>query len=126
MYVSTLMAFAPAGYASTSLLRSLSSGAAPLRKYAKRLFRSGTKPMSCTKVEYLSFSWKYAFMAVNEAFRFALASLCFERAWNLMKFGMAIAARMPMIATTIISSMRVKPLCNFFIFDLLLERAIPP
>jgi hypothetical protein len=27
----------------------------------------------------------------------------------LMKFGIAIAARMPMIATTIISSMSVKP-----------------
>src|SRR5437588_9047210 len=48
-------------------------------------------------------------MAVNEALRFAFASLCFERAWNLMKFGIAIAARMPMIATTIISSIRVKP-----------------
>src|SRR5712671_284595 len=75
--------------------------------------------MSCTNVEYLSFSWKYAFMAVNEAFRFAFASLCFDRAWNLMKFGIAIAARMPMIATTIISSMSVKPFCSFFIVVLL-------
>src|SRR5262245_13354296 len=56
-------------------------------------------------------------MAVNEAFRFAFASLCLDRAWNLMKFGIAIAARMPMIATTIISSMRVKPLRRFFICD---------
>ena len=63
---------------------------------------------------YWSFSWMYAFSAVNAAFRFALASLCFERAWNLMKFGMAMAARMPMIATTIISSMRVKPLASLF------------
>src|ERR1700693_2639999 len=46
------------------------------------------------------------------ALRFAFASLCFDRAWNWMKFGMAIAARMPMIATTIISSIRVKPLCR--------------
>jgi len=28
-----------------------------------------------------------------------------------MKFGMAIAAKMPMIATTIINSMSVKPFC---------------
>ena len=56
----------------------------------------------------------YAFSAVKAAFRFAFASLCFERAWNLMKLGMAIAARMPMIATTIISSISVKPLASFF------------
>src|SRR2546421_11388574 len=54
-------------------------------------------------------------MAVNEALRFAFASLCLDRAWNLMKFGIAIAARMPMIATTIISSIRVKPFCSLFI-----------
>src|SRR5436853_387941 len=53
-----------------------------------------------------------AFSAVNNALRFAFASLCFDRAWNLMKFGIAIAARMPMIATTIISSIRVKPFCR--------------
>src|SRR5258708_33935075 len=56
----------------------------------------------------------YAFSAVKAAFKFALASLCLERAWNLMKLGMAMAARMPMIATTIISSMRVKPLARVF------------
>src|SRR5881398_1029574 len=65
-------------------------------------------------VSYLSFSWTYAFSAVKAALRFAFASLCFERAWNLMKLGMAIAARMPMIATTIISSIRVKPFIIFF------------
>src|SRR4051812_38127071 len=65
-------------------------------------------------VENLSFSAAYAFWAVNIAFVFAFASLCFERAWNLVKFGMAIAARMPMIATTIISSMSVKPFMIFF------------
>src|SRR5947199_5984559 len=54
-------------------------------------------------------------MAVNEAFRLAFASLCLDRAWNLMKFGIAIAARMPMIATTIISSISVKPFCSFLI-----------
>src|SRR5712672_3001798 len=89
------------------------------RKYAYRLLRSGSKPTSPVSVEKRSFSWKKAFMAVNEAFRFAFASLCFDRAWNLMKLGIAIAARMPMIATTIISSMSVKPFCSFFIVVLL-------
>src|SRR5713101_9906999 len=71
--------------------------------------RSGTKPISVTTDEYRSFSWWNALIAVKDAFRFTFASLCFDRAWNLMKFGIAIAARMPMIATTIISSMSVKP-----------------
>ena len=54
---------------------------------------------------------------VKKPFKFDLASPCFERAWNLMKFGIAIAARMPMIATTIISSIKVKPaLLRAFIF----------
>jgi hypothetical protein len=30
---------------------------------------------------------------------------------------MAIAAKMPMIAITIINSMRVKPFCNVFMYD---------
>src|SRR5436305_13976553 len=67
------------------------------------------------RLEKRSFSAEKAFCAVNIAFRFAFASLCFERAWNLTKFGMAMAARMPMMATTIISSMRVKPFMIFFI-----------
>src|SRR5436305_4158250 len=66
------------------------------------------------RLEKRSFSAEKAFCAVNIAFRFAFASLCFERAWNLTKFGMAMAARMPMIATTIISSIRVKPFIIFF------------
>src|SRR6266850_3223804 len=79
------------------------------RKYAYRLLRSGSKPTSPVSDEKRSFSWKNAFCAVNTALRFAFASLCFDRAWNLMKFGIAIAARMPMIATTIINSISVKP-----------------
>ena len=47
---------------------------------------------------------------MNTAFRLVFASDCFDFAWNLMKFGTAMAARMPMMATTIISSMSVKPL----------------
>src|SRR6266404_2635861 len=87
-----------------------------LRKYAYRLLRSGSKPTSPVSDEKRSFSWKNAFCAVKTALRFAFASLCFDRAWNLMKFGIAIAARMPMIATTIISSISVKPFwTSFFI-----------
>jgi hypothetical protein len=37
------------------------------------------------------FSPKYAVSAVKTAFRFVLASDCFDFAWNLRKFGMAIA-----------------------------------
>src|SRR6476659_7350364 len=45
--------------------------------------------------------------------RFVFASDCFDLHWNLRKFGIAMAARIPMIATTIISSTRVKP--SFFV-----------
>jgi hypothetical protein len=40
-----------------------------------------------------------------------LTSDLLARAWNFTKFGIAIAARMPMIATTIINSIRVKARC---------------
>src|ERR1051325_563856 len=39
----------------------------------------------------------------------AIVRFCFERCIAVSRFGMAIAARMPMIATTISSSIRVKP-----------------
>src|SRR6266404_8457735 len=93
-----------------------------LRKYAYRLLRSGSKPTSPVSDEKRSFSWKNAFCAVKTALRFAFASLCFDRAWNLMKFGIAIAARMPMIATTIISSISVKPFCTSFFIGAPLRR----
>ena len=51
---------------------------------------------------------------MKTAFRLVFASDCFERAWKRMKFGIAIAARIPMIATTIISSIRVKPFLDIF------------
>src|SRR4030042_933866 len=41
------------------------------------------------------------------------ARACFEFFWAESRFGMAMAARMPMIATTINSSIRVKPF-DFF------------
>src|SRR5437868_3692744 len=46
---------------------------------------------------------------VKSVLRLALASDCLARAWKRRKFGMAMAARMPMIATTIINSIKVKP-----------------
>src|SRR6267142_1918546 len=91
------------------------------RKYAYRLLRSGSKPTSPVSDEKRSFSWKNAFCAVKMALRFAFASLCFDRAWNLMKFGIAIAARMPMIATTIISSISVKPFWTSFFIGVSVE-----
>src|SRR5262245_49695109 len=45
----------------------------------------------------------------------ALVLPSFARFCIAMKFGIAIAARMPMITTTIISSMRVKPFCDLSI-----------
>ena len=49
------------------------------------------------------------------AARFVLPSLDFAFSWNRRKFGIAIAARIPMMATTIISSMSVKPLLRLSI-----------
>ena len=40
---------------------------------------------------------------------FTLPSELFDLSWKRRKFGIAMAARIPMIATTIMSSMRVKP-----------------
>src|SRR6185369_3407650 len=49
----------------------------------------------------------------------AMVRFCFDRCIAVSRFGMAMAARMPMIATTISSSMRVKPFC-FLVMKLLL------
>src|SRR5438093_11486069 len=38
-----------------------------------------------------------------------LTSACRALGWEVIKFGMAIATRMPMNATTILSSIKVKP-----------------
>jgi hypothetical protein len=43
------------------------------------------------------------------AARFVLPSPALAFSWKRMKLGMAMAARIPMMATTIISSMSVKP-----------------
>jgi hypothetical protein len=55
------------------------------------------------------------------AIKFVLASDCRDFIWYCKKFGMAMAAKIPMIATTIINSMRVNPSC--FLSTLLI---IPP
>src|SRR5450759_1677066 len=47
----------------------------------------------------------------------AIVLFCFARCIAVRRFGIAIAARMPMIATTISSSMRVKPFC-FLVIEL--------
>ena len=41
----------------------------------------------------------------------AIDRFCLDRCMAVSRFGIAMAARMPMIATTIRSSMRVKPFC---------------
>jgi hypothetical protein len=46
---------------------------------------------------------------VRIAARLVLPSLDLAFSWNRRKFGIAMAARIPMMATTIISSMSVKP-----------------
>src|SRR5881394_2728259 len=53
---------------------------------------------------------------------FALVLPSLARSCIAMKFGIAIAARMPMITTTIISSISVKPFCDLVMgFELLLS-----
>src|SRR5262245_55360900 len=73
-------------------------------KFAGRLpatvAASAYLPSFCTPWSSAA-SWNVCMFALVEP---SLARLCMA-----MKFGMAIAARMPMITTTIISSIRVKP-----------------
>ena len=58
--------------------------------------------------------WRSASSDLKIALTFVGSSPNFARSWYRMKFGIAIAARMPMIATTIMSSMSVKPFADFF------------
>src|SRR5512136_1642696 len=48
------------------------------------------------------------------AVTFVGSSANLVRSWYRMKLGMAMAARMPMMGTTIMSSIRVKPFSCFF------------
>src|SRR5216684_520108 len=50
----------------------------------------------------------------------AMVRFCLARCMAVSRFGMAIAARMPMIATTISSSMRVKPFWVLLILVMIL------
>src|SRR5215470_6647676 len=80
---------------------------------------------------YPPYSAKYDSSAVRIAARFVLPSLDFAFSWKRRKFGMAMAARMPMMATTIISSMSVKPPRRVWslvtdLFSLLLGRSFDP
>src|SRR5947209_18666247 len=50
----------------------------------------------------------------------AIDLFCFDRCMAVSRFGIAMAARMPMIATTIRSSIRVKPFC-FLVIHVLLD-----
>ena len=54
-------------------------------------------------------------MAVASARMSLIVRFCLPRWTAFRRFGMAIAARMPMIAMTISSSIRVKPDSRFFI-----------
>src|SRR5436309_2894814 len=52
----------------------------------------------------------------------AIDRFCRARCMAVSRFGMAMAARMPMIATTISSSMSVKPCCFLDMYFLLVLR----
>src|SRR5450432_2880703 len=53
--------------------------------------------------------WKYDTVESYSLRMFMVASVVFDRRIYFMKAGIATAARMPMMATTIMSSIRVKP-----------------
>src|SRR2546427_12584294 len=68
---------------------------------------------------YLLMSVARASHAVGMVRISAIVLFCFERCMAVSRFGMAMAARMPMIATTISSSIRVKPFWFLLIHVLL-------
>src|SRR3954466_859273 len=72
---------------------------------------------------YLLTSVARASQAVAIVRMSAIVLFCFDRCIAVRRFGIAIAARMPMIATTISSSMRVKPFC-FLVIEFLLDGSI--
>src|SRR3954465_11498680 len=65
---------------------------------------------------YLPESEKYASSAVTRFRRSDFIAAVYALVFVLANFGIAIAARMPMITTTIRSSISVKPLRRFFIW----------
>ena len=73
-------------------------------------------PPGQAAVGYLLLSTAYASTAVASARMSDIVRFCLPRCTAFSRLGMAIAARMPMIAMTIRSSIRVKPDSRFFIF----------
>ena len=61
-------------------------------------------------------STAYASTAVARARMSLIVRFCLPRCTAFNRFGIAIAARMPMIAMTISSSIRVNPDSCFFMF----------
>src|SRR5947208_1192920 len=74
-------------------------------------------PLSVS-VAYLAESEKYDSSAVTRLRRSDFIAAMYAFDFVLANFGIAIAAKMPMMTTTIRSSMRVKPLRMFFILRL--------
>src|SRR5437870_13812521 len=69
-----------------------------------------TTPPAPMVAEYLTESAKYASSAVTRLRRSDFIEARYAFSFVLANFGIAIAAKMPMITTTISSSMSVKPL----------------
>src|SRR2546429_4886775 len=69
-----------------------------------------TTPPAPIVPEYLTESAKYASSAVTRLRRSDFIEARYAFSFVLANFGIAIAAKMPMITTTISSSMSVKPL----------------
>src|SRR6185436_18421706 len=72
------------------------------------------RPVAHVACGYVLLSTAYASTAVARARMSLIVRFCLPRWTALSRFGMAIAARMPMIAMTISSSIRVKPDSRFF------------
>src|SRR3954453_9123152 len=64
-------------------------------------------------VEYLPLSEKNASSAVTRLRRSEIIAVLYALLFVLANFGIAIAAKMPMITTTMSSSIRVKPFRSF-------------
>src|SRR3954468_196133 len=70
-------------------------------------------------VEYLPLSEKNASSAVTRLRRSEIIAVLYALLLVFANFGIAIAAKMPMITTTMSNSMRVKPLRSFNMFRFL-------
>src|ERR1700739_744216 len=82
-------------------------------------------PLHAPEARYVLLSTKYASCAVAALRASAATRALKPRERYAENCGIAIAARMPMIATTTSSSISVKPL-DFFLFTLVPFRILPP